>query len=286
MPAIDANGTSIAFRRSGKGAPIVLIHGAEADHSMFNAFGELLARHFTVIAYDQRDSGATRNPPAPYGLDELADDAGRLIAALGYERAHIFGTSLGGAIAQVLAVHHPQRIDRLVLSSTFRPGTPPLSINSEVFPKLAALRGGLPETATEIAGYFFPARYVSAHPEVVSIFTGNSRDAGQKQRRAGILARPVACDLGAIAAPTLVLVGAEDRLIPPAHTLSLASEIAGARTATIAGVGHVSTIQDPAAVAREVLAFLQDDAIDEAITTTTGGNDHGSAGGGPRHTLR
>lgn len=286
MPTIDANGTSIAFRQSGKGAPIVLIHGAEADHSMFDAFGALLARYFTVIAYDQRDSGATRNPPTPYGLDELADDAGQLIAALGYERAHIFGTSLGGAIAQVLAARHAQRVDRLVLSSTFRPGTPPLSINPEVFPKLAALRGGLPETAAEIAGYFFPSRYITAHPEVVSIFTGNSRDAAQKQRRAGILARPVELDIGAIMAPTLVLVGAEDRLIPPAHTLSLAREIANVRITTIPDVGHVSTIQDPTAVAREVLAFLRHDAIDKAITTTTGGNDHDSARGGPRHTLR
>ena len=75
--AIEANGTSIAFKRSGKGPPSLLLHGAEADHSMFDAFGALLAPHFTVIAYDQRDSGETRNPPSPYGFDELADDAAR-----------------------------------------------------------------------------------------------------------------------------------------------------------------------------------------------------------------
>jgi pimeloyl-ACP methyl ester carboxylesterase len=65
------------------------------------------------------------------------------------------------------------------------------------------------------------------------------------------------CDLAAIKAPTLVLAGAEDRLIPPAHTLSLAREIVGAQTVTIAGIGHVGTIQDPAAVAKEVVRFLQ-----------------------------
>src|SRR5216684_6336356 len=70
MQHIEANGTSIAFRRSGEGPPLLLLHGAEADHSMFDAFSALLAQHFTVIAYDQRDSGATRNPPSPYGLDE------------------------------------------------------------------------------------------------------------------------------------------------------------------------------------------------------------------------
>ena len=78
-----------------------------------------------------------------------------------------------------------------------------------------------------------------------------------------------------------MLAGAEDRLIPPAHTLSLACEIASARTATVAGVGHVATLQDPAAVAREVVAFLEDDAPEET-TTIAGGNDHGRTAGGFR----
>jgi pimeloyl-ACP methyl ester carboxylesterase len=251
---------------------------------MFDAFGALLAAHFTVIAYDQRDSGGTRNPATAYGIDELADDAAALIAALGHRRAHIFGTSLGGVIAQMLAVRHPQRVDRLVLSSTFRAGTSPLPLNPEVFARIAALRAGLPETAAQIAGYFFPADHIAAHPEVVGIFAGNSRGAAQKQRRAGILARPVAADLAAIAALTLILAGAEDRLIPPAHTLSLAGGIAGARTVTIAGIGHVGTLQAPAAVAREVLAFLADGADRE--TTTTGGDVDGRAGGGSRRDLR
>ena len=158
---------------------------------MFDAFGAHAGRRTSpCIAYDQRDSGATRNPLTPYGIGDLADDAAALIAGLGHERAHVFGTSLGGLIAQVLAARHPQRVDRLVLSSTFRAGLPPLSINPEVFPRLAALRAGLPGTAAEIATYFFPASHIAAHPEVIDIFSGNSRDAAQKQRRAAILARP------------------------------------------------------------------------------------------------
>ncbi|CAN5253296.1 alpha/beta hydrolase [soil metagenome] len=270
---VEANGTAIACKVSGRGAPVVLIHGAEADHSMFDAFGALLAEHFTVIAYDQRDSGSTCHPTTPYGLVEMADDAAALIAALGYDRAHIFGTSLGGVIAQVLATHHPGRVDRLVLSSTFRAGVPPLSINPEVFTKLGALRAGLPGTAAEIATYFFPPEHIAAHPEVVAIFSGSTRSAEQKQRRAGILAQPVSCDLASITAPTLVLVGADDRLIPPVHTLSLAREIATARTATLPGLGHVSTLQAPEAVAREVIAFLK---------AKNGGNGHEHAREGLR----
>ncbi|MCW5733567.1 MAG: alpha/beta fold hydrolase [Enhydrobacter sp.] len=272
MLRIEANGTSICCKVSGEGLPVVLIHGAEADHSMFAGFGALLAEHFTVIAYDQRDSGGTRNPSLPYGLAELADDAAALIAALGHDRAHVFGTSLGGVIAQVLAERHPGRIDRLVLSSTFRAGLTPSSINPDVFSRLAALRAGLPGTAAEIAGYFFPAAHIAAHPEVVDIFNGKGRTAEQRQRRAGILAQTPANDLAAITAPTLVLVGADDRLIPPAHTLSLAGEIAQSRRLVLPGVGHVGTLQAPDVVAREVIAFLK---------AKDGGNDHDHSGEGP-----
>ena len=270
MRRIDANGTSIAFKQSGEGPPLLLIHGAEADHSMFDTFGVLLAPHFTVIAYDQRDSGGTTNPASAYGVAEMAKDAAELIAALGHRRAHVFGTSLGGVIAQVLAAHHPERVDRLVLSSTFRPGAPPTALNPDVFTRLATLRTGLPGTASEIATYFFPAEHIAAHPEVVEIFNGSKRDAAQRQRRAGILIQPLVYDPAAIAAPTLVLAAAEDRLIPPAHTLSLAGEIANARTVTVACVGHVATLQRPDLVAHEVLAFLQ---------PRTGGNEHGQGGG-------
>lgn len=281
MDRIEANSISVSFKRSGKGAPLVLLHGAEADHSMFDAFAASLARHFTVIAYDQRDSGGTRNPPAPYGLSELADDLGAMIAALGFTRAHVFGTSLGGAIAQVAAVRHPARIDRLVLASTFRLGVPLSAVNPQGFPRFSELRAGLPESLPEFAEYFFPPGHIAAHPETLSIFAGNTRDAGQRARRGAVLAQPVELSLGAITAPTLVLAGREDRLIPPAHTLSLAREIAGARTALMAGLGHVGTVQDPAAVAAEVTTFLQC----KKPAHLPEENEHGGDREGSRHNL-
>jgi len=256
MQFVTANGTETAFTKSGKGPPLVLLHGAEADHSMFDAFAALLAAHFTVIAYDQRDSGKTRNPPDPYSLLDLADDAAGLIEGLGHHRAHVFGTSLGGAIAQALAARHPAKIDRLVLSSTFRVGANLLELNPAAMQAIAALRAELPTSAPRIAAYFFPDAYLQAHPDVSAIFAGNTRDEAQKARRAGLMRHPVSIDLTAITAPALVLAAAEDRLIPPAHTLSLADAIAGARTHTIADVGHVATIQDPAAVAGPVIDFL------------------------------
>ena len=281
MERIEANGISISFNRSGEGPPLVLLHGAEADHSMFAAFGAQLASHFTVIAYDQRDSGGTRNPPVPYGLGDLADDLAALIEALGFARAHVFGTSFGGAIAQVAAVRRPARIDRLVLASTFRVGVPVASINPEGFARFVELRAGLPETLPAFAEYFFTPSYLAAHPRVLSILSDNRRDAGQRDRRRAVLARPIELSLGEISAPTLVLAGQDDRLIPPAHTLSLAREIAGARTGVVEGVGHVGTIEDPATVAAEVIAFLQSKKPEHIAEE----NDHGGGEGGSRYGL-
>ncbi len=281
METINANGTTIAFKRIGKGPPLLLLHGAEADHSMFDAFAPLLADDLTVIAYDQRDSGGTINPASPYGFEELADDAAALITALGYRRANVFGTSFGGVIAQVLAARHPERVDRLVLSSTFRPGAPLPSINPE-FPRFAELRSRLPGSASEFAEFFFTRDYLAAHPEASSIFGGNKRTDEQKARRGAVIPRPISVDLGSITATTLVVVGAEDRLSPPAHTLSLAKDIKGAKTATIAGVGHVATRQDPAAVAAVVKAFLLEGGQHKH---TTEEDDHGRSRGGSRHAL-
>ena len=280
MERVEANGTSISFKRSGSGPPLLLLHGAEADHSMFDAFGRLLSNDFTVIAYDQRDSGGTSNPPTPYGFEELAGDAAALIAALGYRRAHVFGTSFGGVIAQVLAAHHPERIDRLVLSSTFRVGVALPAVNPD-FPRFAELRSRLPASVSEFAEYFFTRDYLAAHPEALAIFADNRRDPGQRERRRAVLARPIELSLRDITAPTLVLAGSEDRLIPPTQTMSLARDIAGARTALIDGVGHVGTIQDPAAVAAEVIAFLQGKKPEHLVEE----NDHGRSEGGSRHSL-
>jgi pimeloyl-ACP methyl ester carboxylesterase len=101
-------------------------------------------------------------------------------------------------------------------------------------------------------------------------------------RRGAVIPRPISVDLGKITAPTLVLAAAEDRLIPPAHTLSLAREIANAKTVTISGVGHVATRQNPAAVAAAVKAFLQEEKSQRHITEE---DDHGRSKGGSRRAL-
>jgi pimeloyl-ACP methyl ester carboxylesterase len=256
MQTFEANDVVTAYEKSGQGEPIVLLHGGEADHTMFDDLARMLAAHFTVIAYDQRDSGATRNPPSPYSLADLADDAAALIRGLGYDRAHVFGTSLGGQIAQVVAARHPDRIDRLILSSTWKVNRSPLDVNADAFRMLIAYRADTATNAPRIAEFFFPPECLRERPELIEIFRGNSRDQGQKARRGAILAQPVAADLGSFDRPVLLIAGSEDRLIPNAETFALARELSRAQMRTIAQVGHVSAIQAPERVAEAVTAFL------------------------------
>jgi 3-oxoadipate enol-lactonase len=256
MQLFEANGIATSYRTSGRGAPVVLLHGGEADHAMVEGLSRAPNDHFTVIAYDQRDSGATRNPPLPYSLADLADDAAALIRGLGYDRAHVMGTSLGGLIAQALAARHPDCIDRLILSSTWKINKSPLEVNANVFRTLASYRADTSANAAKIAEFFFPPDILRERPELIDRFRGNSRDDGQKARRGAILAQPVAADLATFDRPTLLLAGSEDRLIPNMETFAIARDLRRAETRVIEQVGHVSSIQAPERVAEAMIAFL------------------------------
>lgn len=250
------NGIETAYAADGDGPPLILIHGAEADHGMFGALSEHLRTRFRVIAYDQRDSGLTVNPPEPYTLSDLADDAAALIKVLGYRKVHVFGTSLGGHIAQLLAARHPEKIDKLVLGSTWRAGQPLREINPDAAASLTVFRANPALHAPGIAAFFFPAAHIAAHPEVIAMFRGSQRDGGQKARRAALLAAQVPVDYPAITSPTLLLAGTEDRLVPCQSTFDLVEHIAHATKIGIAGLGHIGVLQAPREVAGHLATFL------------------------------
>ena len=168
----------------------------------------------------------------------------------------MFGTSLGSVIAQQLAVRHPQRIDRLVLSSAIRAGQVMTDFAPETAARLATLRADPIANAGALAAHFFPAAYLKQHPGIFESLR-SPRTTEQSARRAGLLRRRYELDLGKIARPTLVLVGAEDGLIPPAHSLSIADAIPGAARKILDGVGHVGSVQAPAETAQVIQEFLK-----------------------------
>jgi 3-oxoadipate enol-lactonase len=140
----------------GDGPALVLMHGAEANRAMFSALVPLLAGRFTVITYDQRDSGDTESPERAATLAELADDAHALILARGFPRAHVFGSSFGGRVAQAFAILHPTAVDRLILGSTWPLPHALSTLSPESAARMDELRRRLPGSAQELARLFFP----------------------------------------------------------------------------------------------------------------------------------
>ncbi|GAA4351820.1 alpha/beta hydrolase [Variovorax defluvii] len=252
---VEANGLRIAFERAGQGPALVLMHGAEASRQMFAALVPQLARHFTVIAYDQRDCGETEGPERPSTLADLANDAHLLIRALGFKRAHVFGSSFGGRVAQALALLHPRVIDHLVLSSTWPLPRP----YEELCPDarcLAALREGLPGTAEELATWFFPEAFLQQRPELRRVFANARPASARGARRAATVTTTLDKGVAGIVAPTLVLAGELDRVVPPTVTLAMAGRIRGADAVLLPAIGHATAMQAPEVLAHHIVRFL------------------------------
>ncbi|BEP39931.1 alpha/beta fold hydrolase [Variovorax sp. V15] len=253
---LQAGELRVAFERDGEGPPLVLMHGAEASRQMFSALVPHLSKHFTVIAYDQRDCGETEGPQRPSTLADLADDAQRLIKALGFRRAHVFGSSFGGRVAQALALLHPRSVDHLVLGSTWPLPRP----YEELCPdakRLAELRSGLPATAQELATWFFPEAFLQQRPELRSIFASARPGSARSARRMATALTAIERGVADIVAPTLVLAGELDRVVPPSVTLSMAGRIRGADAVLLPGIGHVTAMQAPQMLAQHIVRFLK-----------------------------
>jgi len=253
---VQAGEVRIAYEREGTGPPLLLMHGAEASRQMFAALLPLLSKHFTVIAYDQRDCGETEGPERASTLADLADDACRLIDALSFGSAHVFGSSFGGRVAQALALRHPRSVDRLVLGSTW-----PLPQSYDALcpnaQRLAELRQGLPATAEELATWFFPEAFLAQRPELRRLFANARPESARSARRAVTVQTTLKQGASDIAAPTLVLAGECDRVVPPGVTLAMAGRIQGAVAASLPRVGHATALQAPTLLAQHIVGFLR-----------------------------
>jgi 3-oxoadipate enol-lactonase len=252
---VQAGEVRTAFERAGHGPALVLMHGAEASRQMFDALVPHLAPHFTVIAYDQRDCGETERPDQPATLADLAHDAHRLLKALGLKRANVFGSSFGGRVAQALALLVPQAVDRLVLGSTW-----PLPRSyEELCPdagRLAQLRRGLPHTAEELATFFFPEAFLQQRPELRRVFARVRPGTARSARRAATVQTTLEQGVADITAPTLVLAGELDRVVPASVTLAMAHRIRGADAVLLPAIGHVTAMQAPEMLASHIVRFL------------------------------
>jgi 3-oxoadipate enol-lactonase len=261
------NGSArIAFEVRGSGDPLLLIQGLGYGRSGWGQFANRLAEDFTVIAYDNRGFGESDKPAGPYSTSELGGDAAAVLDAAGIERAHVLGVSLGGMVAQELALAEPQRIRRLVLLSTTPGGlgsypmparTVQLMLSADSLPPETALRrfvenaladGALqPELVEQILAYRL------AHPP---------DPAGWSSQAAAGAAHDALRRLAQIQMPTLVVHGVEDAVVDARNGELIARTIPGAELTLLEECGHLPFWEQPTELADVVRAFLEAEGRD------------------------
>ena len=263
----------IAWERHGEGAPLLLIHGLGYARWGWEPVVEPLAQSFDVIVFDNRGIGESDAPAGPYSAADLTGDALQVLDEAGVERAHILGTSLGGMVAQELALVAPERVDKLVLACT-TPGGPESFPMPEQTVKLmtsgATLRQFV-ENALAPGSDAALVERILGHREA----TAQPLEAWSAQAAAG--ATFDALDrVDAITSPTLILHGTEDAVVDSRNTALLALRIPDARVELFPGGGHLFFWEQPDRFVEVVTEFLRG----VGSTEPRGSGSAGSTGAG------
>jgi pimeloyl-ACP methyl ester carboxylesterase len=247
----------IAWQEAGAGPPLLLIQGLGYGAWGWDPVVPGLAERFRVLSFDNRGIGGSEVPPGPYAAAEMAEDAVEVLDEAGVERAHVVGASLGGMIAQELAVAHPGRLAGLVLCCTTPggPGAVPMpEVTVRLFGEAASLE---PQVALRrfVENALAPGQDAVAD-ELFRRRLENPPDPVGWQAQAAAGTTFAGVDLARIQAPTLVVHGTADNVVDPANAALLAARIPNARLERLDGAGHMLFWERPDAFVRLVSEFL------------------------------
>ncbi len=262
VPAPD--GTPLAVTVHGDAGPLLLlIPGLGATRVVFAPVVRLLReRGLRPAVMDNRGVGGSGVTAGPYTMAQLGADAAAVIDAVGHGRAHVLGASMGGMIAQHTALDHPASVDRLVLACTGPGRSHAVKAEPADTARLLGTGATSPEEAYRIAcEVLYDAEFAAAHPDFIE---AQIRDRGRRPVPARVFQAQRAAAWGhdtwerlpELAAPTLILHGTRDRVMPPGNAEILAGRIPGARLVTFEGAGHLFFHERPVEFADVVAEFL------------------------------
>ena len=237
MPhATTSDGVRIAYQVHGDGPPLVLLSGQANDHHWWDGVRDDFAGSRTTVTLDYRGTGESDRPQQPYSTERFADDVVAVLDDLAVGRADVYGTSMGGRVAQWLAVRHPRRVRALVLGCTSPGGRHSIDRSGDVRRSLIQPPAEARQALLELM--YTPA-WLATHPG--PYHTLGDRSMPPHARRGHLRASDGhdAWDaLPGIVAPTLVLHGTDDLLNPTANAPLLAARIPGSRLELIQGARH------------------------------------------------
>jgi pimeloyl-ACP methyl ester carboxylesterase len=265
LATIPIDGAQIAYRRIGNGRPLVVLNGFAATSADWDpSFIDRLASSNQLILLDNRGIGRSTDNGRPFDIAQLAGDAARVIEILDVERPSVLGWSMGGFIAQRLALQHPDRINKLILLSTDPGGANADLASADVWSKLIDMSGTPHEQARRLLSLVFP----SAIDESIYREFGDIVAAARAQLSPDLVNRQVAAmdawhrtgignRLREINVPVLIATGTADIVIPPSNALRLVNAIPGAWLAQFSGGGHAFMYQHPRPLADLINSFLE-----------------------------
>jgi 3-oxoadipate enol-lactonase len=258
VPLAQNHGAKIYWDQQGEGSPLLLIMGLGWTSHMWYRSRPILAEKFRTIALDNRGVGRSEVPPGPYSIALMASDAAAVLDAAGVESAHICGMSMGGMIAQEFALQYPQRIRSLILGCTAAGGRHAVQAEREVIQLLLAPRGDPEDMAKAIYPYIYDAATSDSRKEedlaVRRAWFPTAE--GYLAQWQGIMAWEAYSRLPQITAPTLVIHGDSDRLIPPENGRRIAARMPNARLEIIPRASHIFATDQTEAAHHAMLDFL------------------------------
>ena len=264
MPHAEVNGRRLHYVRRGRGEPLLLIQGLSANHLHWGEeFLGLLEEDFDYVSYDHQGTGHSERTTDPFTMLDLADDAAGLLDALELNSAHVMGVSMGGMVAQEVALRHPQRVRTLTLGCTYAGGEGSALTDPTVIQHLGELfMSGRAQEGLRAAFEYNVSREFADDPANFELVKRIARDLPtsldvmllQVQAVAG---HDTSKRLGEISAPTLVIHGSEDQMLSVSNAHHIAERIPGARLEILEGVGHAFWWERPersAQLVRELAA--------------------------------
>jgi pimeloyl-ACP methyl ester carboxylesterase len=262
MPRVRVGALELAYETDGQGDPLLLLMGLGGEHHGWDLVRPELARRHRLVLLDNRDAGASDEATGPYGIADMAADALGVMDQLGIERFHVLGASMGGAIAQHVALQAPYRVGAMVLVATWA--------RTDGF--LRAILGGWRRLAEQVPAeellaamlpWAFTPRVFAEPPAELVAWQAAARARGLLKSVAAFQRQIDACLahdtldlLPILRTPTLVLAGEDDILTPPRYGRALAAALITAEVMLVPGSGHACFLETPRAVAERALRFL------------------------------
>ncbi len=266
VPKAKVNGITIGYKVDGQGEPLVMIMGFSLSRRYWAPQTPTFKKHYQVITFDNRGVGKTDKPTEPYTVKTMADDTIGLMDRVGIDRAHILGISMGGMVAQEIAINYPERVGKLLLASTYAGGHE-MEVTSPEMVKAVGFEGGYSEddmsrlAAGKLTGsavsLSFNSRLYRLIFALLAKICASINIVGLTGQLEAVLSHNTLSRLHMIKAPTLVIAGTEDRVVAPGCSDKLASMIPNARLVKVEGGSHALFMEMRGRFNREVLDFLR-----------------------------